>query len=151
MTKKSRIILVTVILILLIIYSAFLLVNNIYGPEANDKVANEKRNMIKSIVMPAEIIIRETTDFIGKWENDEQFIIWVGTVIETDLSKQELELAIKALPEFEKAEIFPYELALANKLRFTGIQKEVWGTDAEGIYIIVIEVEPKTTFDKRNK
>ena len=148
--KKVRLLLFVGILILLIVCSAIYLVSNFFGPKANDAFAKEKIDVLESVSMPDGIRIVDTTTFIGKRKNDEQFIVWVGIAIKTSLAKQELELSIKTLPEFEKAEIFPYELVLANELNFTGIQKEVMGTDSKDVYLVGITLKPKTIFDKRN-
>lgn len=145
MVKKTRLILITGILILLVL-CAFIIFNNVYGPHANDAFAKEKINILESVDMPDDIKKIETTDFIGKRESGGQFLVWIWIAIKTDLTIQELEVNIKTIPEFEKAEIFSYELNLANKLGFTGIQK----TDVQGVYLVGVAFKPLTIFDKRN-
>jgi len=148
--RKKRLLLIAGSLIILTIYLVIFLVNNLYGPQANDDFAKEKIRMLESLTLPDKIKMIGTTDFIGKQESDGQFIIRVGIAVKSHLTIQELESSIKTLPEFENAEIFLYELHLANEYGFTGIQKEVWGTETKDNYLVSIIFEPRTIFDKRN-
>lgn len=151
MTKKIRLILIISILMLLIFCLLTFLITNLYGPRTNDAFAKKLINILETIQMPDGIDRLETSGFVGKLKDDGQFIIWVGIAIKTDKTPQELETVLKAIPAFEKAEILPYELDLANKLHFSGIQKELVGTEVKDIYIVGVTTKPRTIFDKRNK
>ena len=116
----------------------------------NDNYAEKQLETLRSVSIPEDITVKEFSKYIGHCDAEEDFIIQINFIIETKLSFSVLNNRIHSIDHFQNAAITAYNLEDANKLNFTGIQKEITNDTANGYYIISIKMKPKTLFDKRN-
>ena len=151
MARRTRLILIVIILFVLILYIAIFLLTNLYGPRINDKYANEQMNVLEALLVSDNMNILESSNFVGKLEDDGQFVVWVGVVIKSSLSYNDLNLILQTMKLPETAKVTPYDLELVNKLHFSGVQKEYWGANTQNLYLVGVERKPPTFIDSRNR
>ena len=151
MNKQNRRRVWVGIALLLIALLFLLLFVHHFGPKANDALAQKQLKIIQSAPWPDAMVKLDSSTCIGRLESDGTFGIWAGIAIKTDLTSLDVKEIVQAMAGLESAEILPYELSRANRLKFTGIQKELSDEETEKCFLIGLTVNPATSLDKRNQ
>lgn len=139
--KKKIIIFITTVITLSFISFYFL------GPKYNDDYAVKSLEILHSASLPSNIKSREFSKYIGY--SEENFTIWIGFIVETELEISELNAQILNIIEFQNIVISSYDHKTAAHFGFTGIQKEIIDQSTDNYYIIGITIKLQTYFDKK--
>lgn len=117
-----------------------------WGPKQNDAYKDEVLHKLES-ELTQEFEVIESSAVCMK---EDSFFIWAGVVIKTDLALPDIEKHLEG-KQFGTAFIqcLPYSHKYAAIHGFTGIQKELYGSETGRYYFVFITTDPKTDIDKR--